>query len=177
MRCDTCDTELTHAGQGHVCRSATAVPDGPPAAWTRATRALLGLLGAVLVTDLVNGALRLAGAGYPVLLATGLLWIAAVAGTIGALIVWNNRTRQLAEAYSADQNTYVWSLGWRLVILVPMLTAILTMGRDSTDGDNVTVFGLALRAVLVLGATGGVLLSRARVRRLVRDSLTAQRSG
>ncbi|GAA4590051.1 hypothetical protein BJY16_009104 [Actinoplanes octamycinicus] len=152
-------------GSGHTHRTA---------AWNRATWALLGLLGAVLVTDLINGGLRLSGAGYPTLLATGLLWVAAVVGTIGMVFVWNNQTRLLAEAHHANPKSYVWSLSWHLVAVVPMLTAILTLGRDADD--RATVLGLALRAVVILVVLAGVLVSRARVLRLVRDSAGVQGS-
>ncbi|KUL32723.1 hypothetical protein [Actinoplanes awajinensis] len=175
MRCDKCGTALEHAGQGHTCRSTTIVPDRPPGAWAEATGALIGLIALAVIADLANGVLRLTGRSGSLVSVASAIWLVGIVGVLIMGFVWNNRTRRLAEAYSADQETYVWSLGWRLVIVAPMLASILGMWRDSDDHTKILV-GMAARAVVGLGVLTAVLISRARVLRLIRDSAAAQQS-
>jgi hypothetical protein len=173
MRCGKCGTELEHTGQGHTCGSTNDIPDEPPTDWTGATWAMIVLLVVVVLSDLANGALRLAGDAGALVTAASAVWVVGLVGVLVMTFVWNHRTRLLAEAYSADKKTYVWSLGWHTVALAPMLLAILTMWRDSEQDTKILV-GMLARAVVGVSVLVAVLVSRARVQRLIRDSAAAQ---
>lgn len=177
MLCSVCGTELERPGQGHTCRSTLPVTVEPPTGWVVGTWVVVALAGLYVVFALLSAKVALdlptSGDIPPDQLArtvtVTLGWLVVLIGTIVAQIMWNRRTRRLAETYGFEGNLVVRHWFLRVyaatMIITVVLQPLLNLGRS---GGIALVAAVRVFAGLLLVAN--VLVGRARLLRMIADS-------
>jgi len=184
MQCERCGIELEHRGQGHTCRSVYVVPDGPPIGWVVVTWLVVGFAAAFTASAVVLAVMLFAlpdperlgdspGLAAGVLVTT-VLWLVSVVGVLVTLIIWNRRTRRLAEAYGADGRTYLRHWVLRVYSVTVLVTLFLQWGLGVSQGTGIVV-GAAIRALGGVALITGVLIGRTRILSLIAGSAEQSR--
>jgi hypothetical protein len=177
MQCSVCGTELERQGQGHTCRSALPVTVRPPTGWVVGTWVVMAFAALFVVFALLTAkvALDLPSSGelppsrLALTMTVTLAWFVILIGTVISQLMWNRRTRRLANTYGFDGALIIRHWFLRVyavtVIVTVFLQPLLNLGKS---GGIALVAAIRVVAGLVLMAN--VLIGRSRLLRLIADS-------
>lgn len=178
MQCATCGSELEFARQGHTCRPTAPQVFAPPGAWVIGTWvvAVLAVVYMACAVILAVVTLELPAVGEPMpagvlvrTLAVTVAWLLVLGGTIVSQMLWNRRTRRLAEQYGFDGGLVV--RGWflRVYAATVVVTVCLQGGLGLSATGTVWVV-TAIRVAAGLFLLANVLVGRARLLGLIADA-------
>jgi hypothetical protein len=170
MLCARCGAALDHAGQAHTCGPAGIPVADPLVGWTVAAWFLMGLSALFAGASVVYAVVKLNMVRTATVTAAdevgALVFLVAIVGLAVASIVWRSSTRKLVDAHGGDGRRYARHWGNQVygVATVLVIFVQFEVGVDSHDG---IVAIAVLRCVAALALIGGVLHTRARIRRLM----------